>query len=296
MRTRVVVNPNAGSADDLGALREAVATLPEAEVCLTEEAGHAERLAREAVERGCELVVAAGGDGTLNEVVNGLAADFGGARLGLLPLGTGNDFARSIGVPADLAGALAVLAEGRDAALDVGRATVGAARWFVNVSAGGFSGLVNEKMDSAVKSAWGPLSYLRSAVEALPELAGYRTTIRLDGDETLEVSAYSVIVANARYVASGIPVAPEARLDDGLLDLMIVPEASVPQLAVLVPLVLLGRHLGNDLILFRRSGRLEIRSDPAMSFNVDGELLGDGPATFEVMPRALRVVVGEMPG
>jgi diacylglycerol kinase (ATP) len=294
VRTRVVLNPNAGSADDCAALRAAVAALGDAEVCATEGPGDAERLAREAVEAGYEQVVAAGGDGTLNEVVNGLAADFGAARLGLLPLGTGNDFARSIGVPADLDGALAVLAAGRTAALDVGRAVAGTPRHFVNVSAGGFSGLVDEKLDGRTKRAWGPLSYLRSAVEAFPELAPFHVTLRLDGGETLEVSAYSVVVANARYVAAGIPVAPEARLDDGLLDLMIVPESSGPQLAVLVPLVLLGRHTGSDLAVFRRAAAIELRSQPPMSFNVDGEPLPDQPARFEVLPRALRVVVGEM--
>ena len=294
MRTRVVLNPNAGSADDCAALRAGVAALGDAEVCTTEGPGDAERLAREAVEAGYEQVIAAGGDGTLNEVVNGLAVDFGAARLGLLPLGTGNDFARSIGVPAELDGALAVLAAGRTAALDVGRAVAATPRHFVNVSAGGFSGVINEKMDAEVKRSWGPLSYLRSAVEAFPELAPFQATLRLDGGETLDVSAYSVVVANARYVAAGIPVAPEARLDDGLLDLMIVPESSVPQLAVLVPLVLLGRHTGSDLAIFRRAAAIELRSEPPMSFNVDGELLPDQPTRFEVLPRALRVVVGEM--
>lgn len=294
MRTRVVLNPNAGSADDCAALRAGVAALGDAEVCTTEGPGDAERLAREAVEAGYEQVIAAGGDGTLNEVVNGLAVDFAAARLGLLPLGTGNDFARSIGVPAELDEALAVLAAGRTAALDVGRAVAATPRHFVNVSAGGFSGVINEKMDAEVKRSWGPLSYLRSAVEAAPELAPFRATLRLDGGETLEVSAYSVVVANARYVAAGIPVAPEARLDDGLLDLMIVPESSVPQLAVLVPLVLLGRHGGSDLAIFRRAAAIELRSEPPMSFNVDGELLPDQPTRFEVLPRALRVVVGEM--
>ena len=293
MKTCIIVNPNAGSVEDIATVEAALGALPEATVRITSQAGDAEAFAREAVEGGAELVVAAGGDGTLNEVVNGMAVDFGRAALGLLPLGTGNDFARSIGVPADLEGALAVLAARRIEPLDVARAQIGeTGRYFVNVSAGGFSGTVNEKMDPELKRAWGPLSYFRSAVEALPELSGFDSVITVNGAETLELKAYSIVVSNARFVASGIPVAPEARLDDGMLDVMIVPESTMPQIAMIVPQVLLGRHLGSELLIFRRATRLEVRSEPPMWFNVDGELVGNEPAAFEVLPRALRVVVG----
>lgn len=295
MRTCVVANPTAGSAGDLGALEEAVGRMPDATLELTDGPGAAERLAREAVEAGAELVVAAGGDGTLNEVLNGLAGYFGRVRLGLLPLGTGNDFARTVGVPAELEGALAVLAAGRVRRLDVGRAR-GAAieRYFLNMSAGGFSGMVNEKMDEDMKSRWGPLSYLRSAVEALPELAPFHAVFTLDGRERLAVETYSVVVSNGRFVASGIPVAPQSSVDDGLLDLMIAPVASFGRLAVLVPQVLLGLHVESDLLLFRRAARVEIGSEPAMTFNVDGEPIGETPLVLEVLPRVLDMVVGEI--
>ncbi len=317
MKTRVIVNPRSGrllrqagelrdprgeSAIDLAAIEAALAALPGAELRLTERRGHAEELAREAAAQGYELVVAAGGDGNLNEVLNGIApgGDEGGSpgrpgpRLGVLPLGTGNDFARSIDVPADLAAAVAVLARGRTAAIDVGRAAAaGTRRYFLNVAGGGFAGLVAERLDPEIKRAWGPLSYLRGAIEALQGLASYRTTVSLDGGETLALPVFSVLVANARYVASGVPVAPAARLDDGLLDLLVLPELSVAQLALLVPLMLLGRHHESDHVVFRRAARIEIRSTPPMWFDADGELLGEGPAAvFEVLPQALEVVVG----
>jgi diacylglycerol kinase (ATP) len=292
MRTCIIVNPNAGSVEELEELEAQIGRLPGSEVLRTEEAGDAERLAREAVRDGADLVVAAGGDGTLNEVVNGLSDDFGKARLGLLPLGTGNDFARSIGVPNDLEGALAVLENGAARALDVARATIGdTCRFFVNMSAGGFSGEVSERASDA-KDLWGPLAYMRGAIGALPELKGFLTTIILNGAETLRLETYNIVISNGRYVASGIPAAPKAVLDDGLLDVMIAPATTLPQLAVLVPQVLLGRHLESDLLLFRRATRVEIECNPPMAFNVDGELIGEGTARFEVLPRALQVIVG----
>jgi diacylglycerol kinase (ATP) len=302
MRSCVILNPNAGSVDDLARIEETLGKRESVVVRRTAAAGDAERLAAEAVGEGFELVVAAGGDGTLNEVVNGLVAGFGRTRLGILPLGTGNDFARTIGVPADLDAALEVLAAGRLRRIDVGRvelrhAETSAAvrRYFVNVSAGGFAGVMSERMDDEVKSRWGPLAYLRTALETFAEREGYSTVLTLDGGEVLSLPVYNVVVSNARFVAAGIPVAPQAELDDGLLDVMIVPESSIPQLAALVPQVLLGRHTESGLVELRRARRIEVRSEPPMPFNVDGELVGESPAIFEALPRVLDVVVGEPP-
>ena len=296
MTVCVIVNPNAGSVEEIEVLQRTVkSSLPGVELCVTREEGDARRFAREALKAGAGLIVAAGGDGTLNEVVNGLAADFGRARLGLIPLGTGNDFARSINVPADLEAAIGILREGRVRTLDVARATFGdASRYFINMAAGGFSGLVSEKADE-VKDRWGPLAYLRAAVGVLPELQGFDATFLIDGidgRERLKLEAYNVVVSNGRYVAAGIPVAPQSRLDDGRLDLMLVPTASLREMAILLPQVLLGRHTESDRLIFREITSLEIASDPAMAFNVDGELIGETPVRFEVLPRALRVVVG----
>jgi diacylglycerol kinase (ATP) len=296
MTACVIVNPNAGSVEEVEVLERTVgSSRPGVELCVTRQEGDARRFAREALEAGAGLIVAAGGDGTLNEVVNGLAADFGSARLGLIPLGTGNDFARSINVPADLDAAIGILREGRVRTLDVARATFGdGSRYFINMAAGGFSGLVSEKADE-VKDRWGPLAYLRAAVGVLPELQGFDATFLIDGEdgrERLKLEAYNVVVSNGRYVAAGIPVAPQSRLDDGRLDLMLVPTASLGEMAILLPQVLLGRHTESDRLIFREVTRLEIASDPAMAFNVDGELIGETPVRFEVLPRALQVVVG----
>src|SRR5688572_1435180 len=163
----VILNPCAGSVHELTELVKQIETLPKAEVQMTKKGGSAARLARAALRKGCDMIVAAGGDGTLNEVINGLQENAGETRVGLIPLGTGNDFARSIGLPTDLEAALEVLRAGHTRAIDLVRVTSDKARYFLNVSAGGFSGLVNEKLTPEMKKTWGPLAYLRSAAAAL---------------------------------------------------------------------------------------------------------------------------------
>lgn len=298
MRACLILNPNAGSVDTIhtieGKVLARLGKLYDLSLHLTQREKEGEEIAREAVRNGVDLVIAAGGDGTLNEVLNGLSEDFSRVRLGLLPLGTGNDFARSVGIPAEVDAAIAILVEGQTRRLDVASAVIGetgSARYFLNMSAGGFSGEVSEKADEA-KERWGPLAYLRSALGVLPDLKGFRSVITLNGAERLELETYNVVISNARYVAAGIPVAPQAILDDGMLDVMIAPAASLGQLAVLLPQVLLGRHIDSELLIFRRATRVEIESDPPMTFNVDGEICGSDPARFEVLPRALEVVVG----
>ena len=287
----IILNPNAGSARDVDAIEASALRLGETTFCTTDQPGEATRLAQRAIADGCDLLVAAGGDGTINEVLNGLAPDFTRARLGILPLGTGNDFVRSMGIPTELDAALDVLAAGTERSIDVVRVTSDRTRYFINVSAGGFSGLVDEKLTGGLKQSWGPLAYLRSAVEALPDLSNYRTTIAFDDEEPHEINVYNVVVANARYVAGGIPIAPQAEPDDGLLDVMLVPVASMAQLALLVPQIMLGQHTDSELLVFRRARKLRIDSRPRMWFNADGELISNEPAMFSVLPRALRVIV-----
>jgi diacylglycerol kinase (ATP) len=258
--------------------------------------GDLPKMAARAVEDGCELLIAAGGDGTLNGVLNGLVGRFDAIQLGLLPLGTGNDFARTVNIPRDLDHALAVLRERRAHRIDVIRATtVSAERYFINVSAGGFSSKVSEFADGDVKETWGPLCYARSFIGALPDLNDYHTTIRLDDGEVLTTPAYNLAVANARFVAGGVPIAPAAAVDDGLADMILLPVASLRELASLAPATLLGKHLDHDNIIYRQARKIEVSSSPPMRFNADGELLPAESITFEVLPSALQFIVGPQP-
>jgi len=264
MGTHVILNPHAGSAPDLAALRSAVSALGPVALRETAQAGDGCTLAQAALADGAELVVVAGGDGTINEVVNGLAAGFDRARLGIIPLGTGNDFVRTIGIPTDLAQAMAVLRAGATRPIDVVRVMSDQTRYFINVANGGFSGLVNEKLTDELKHTWGPLSYLRGALDALPDLTDYQTTLTFDDDDAHQIAVYNVTVANARYAAKGIPIAPLAEPDDGLLDVVIIAAAAVPHLATLVPQIVLGQHLDHDLVTYRRARKVAVHAQPRM--------------------------------
>lgn len=301
MKTCVVLNPSAGSAGDVrAALDDVVEERDGIEIRETEEAGDAGRIARWAVEQEFERLVAAGGDGTLNEVLNGIAPHFDRIELGLIPLGTGNDLARTLGIPREMPDALheliELVVEGAARPLDVAVARAGDAppHYFLNVSAGGFSGEVDEKMEPDVKAAWGPLSYVRGAFEALSELELYRTRLILDpggpDEEQIRLATVNVAVANARYVGGGVHVAPTAELTDGHLDLVAIRAAPVGRLSLLAPKVLVGQHLEDELVLHRRVRRLEIRSEPPMAFNADGEAIGRTPVRYEVLEGALRFV------
>jgi diacylglycerol kinase (ATP) len=286
----VILNPSAGSAADLDDIVTRIGRLRGAEIRLTSKPGSAARLAKTALRKGRELIIAAGGDGTLNEVINGIGENLGDAAVGLIPLGTGNDFARTIGVPADIEEAIDLIRAGETRAVDLVRVTSDAVRYFVNVSAGGFSGLVNEKLTAEMKKTWGPLAYLRSAAAALPELRGYQTTLAFDNAESLRIELYNVVVANGRYVAGGTLIAPDASIDDGLLDIVLIPKRPATELAVLAAQVALGTHLSSETVVFRRASKLTVNSSPGMWFNVDGELVGNEPARFEILSRALRFI------
>ena len=286
----IILNPTAGGVDDLDVVMTQLRRLPDAEIRLTGRRSSAARFARTALRKGREIIIAAGGDGTLNEVINGIGENLGEARVGLIPLGTGNDFARTIEVPTDLATAIDCIVAGETRPVDLVRVTSDEVRYFVNVSAGGFSGLVDEKLTPKMKKTWGPLAYLRGAAAALSELRAYRTTLAFDNSESLMLDLYNVVVANGRYVGGGTLIAPEASIDDGLLDIVLIPKRSAPELALLAAQVAMGTHLSSGAIVFRRAAQLTVNSKPGMWFNVDGELVGNEPARFEILPRALRFI------
>jgi diacylglycerol kinase (ATP) len=290
----IIFNPTAGAASDVDALLAQFERLAPAAVRVTRKRGDAQKFAREALRKNCDYIITAGGDGTLNEVVNGLARRGRDVCIGLIPLGTGNDFARSLGLTTAIDDNIDILLARKTRDIDLVRVQSNRRiRYFVNVSAGGFSDMVDEKLTPAIKKAWGPLAYLRSAAAALPELHAYRTRIILDGQEQLTTDVYNVIIANGRFVAGGLPIAPGADPSDGLLDVVLIPTHPAAKIALLAAEIVLGKHLASSVVMFRRAKKVAVRSRPQMWFNVDGEPVGNVPAVFEVVPRGLSFVVGK---
>jgi diacylglycerol kinase (ATP) len=293
VRSCIILNPRAGSAEQMGTLREALAARFEGTLYETDSAGHATALAAEALEAGYDLIIAAGGDGTINEIINGFAIDFARGRLGIIPLGTGNDLARTLAIPADPLAALNIVMSGAEHRLDLMRAeTASQSTYGINVAAGGFSGQVDEVLTDELKANWGPLAYLLGAARVVPDLASYKTTIAWEDGSVERVEAMNIVVANGRTVAGGFQVAPLANPEDGLLDVIIVRYGDVLDLAGVAARLLAGNYLRSEQVMHRKARRLHIASQPGMWFNVDGELFTSQPVTFTVMPQALRVVVG----
>jgi diacylglycerol kinase (ATP) len=282
MKTCIILNPNAGSAAQAEELRQAVAQHPEMALWETTRALQAREFAAHALQAGYELVVAAG-----------LAGDFARARLGIIPLGTGNDLARTLAVPAEPSEAFRLLATGERRSLDVIQVEAAdQVAYCVNVAAGGFTGQMNEVLTDELKASWGPLAYLIGAVNVLPNLTDYQTTVSWDDGPAERIDALNIVVANCRTAAGGFQVAPKANPEDGLLDVVIVRSGSLIDLTKVAALLVAGNYLDSDTVLYRRARRVTVTSEPGMWFNVDGELLTKEPITFTVRPHSLRVIVG----
>jgi diacylglycerol kinase (ATP) len=172
----IIANSHAGSAGQLPDLRHAIANRADIVLYETQTAGEATAVAEEALRAGAEMIVAAGGDGAINAVVNGLAADFAGTTLGIIPLGTGNDLARTLALPLEPLEALALLIGGTARPIDVIQLDCANRMIYgLNMAIGGFTGQMNEMMTEELKATWGPLAYLMGAVKTLPQLTGYHT-------------------------------------------------------------------------------------------------------------------------
>jgi YegS/Rv2252/BmrU family lipid kinase len=306
LRTLVVVNPasRGGSTRKRfdGLLPRIRAALGECDVEWTRGPRDAERIAREAARAGVERIVVAGGDGTVSEVATGiLAADLGRyAELAVLPLGTGGDLRRTLGVPGELDEALRAIADGGSRTIDAGRVTYTdregrpATVYFVNIASFGISGLTTELVNRAPKSLGGRVSFL---IGTLRGIVGYRAAdhpveLRLDGELAHRGPIALATAANGGWFGGGMHVAPEARADDGLLDVVVIPGLSKLRLVAELPGLYAGRHVRVPGVLSLRGRRLEaVPVDGAEPpwVEIDGEPLGRLPATFEILPGALRV-------
>jgi diacylglycerol kinase (ATP) len=289
----VIINPVSGAAGpSAGRTRADLATRiaaergAEAEVVLTERPGHASDLARDAAKRGVRAVIAWGGDGTISEVASVLA--FGGVPLGIVPAGSGNGLARELGIPSRADHALAAAFTGRPRAIDVGEID---SRLFVNVAGIGVDAHVASRFNAPTNRRRGFLGYARVTAHALASYVPKEYRITTCGTTTT-VRALILSIANSAQFGNGARIAPGAKVDDGLLDLVVIPERSRLRTIREIP------RLFNGTVARIPGSRLEqitevtIEADEPMTFHVDGEPHEGGTRLRALVhPGALRVIV-----
>lgn len=244
-----------------------------------------------ALELGCERVVAFGGDGTVHLVVNSLlAAGAGGdVTLGVVPAGTGSDMARALAVPRDARSALRRALLGLPVPLDAGRCTGDRGSFhFVNIASAGIGGMVDE-MVNAIPGR-GTTAFLRATLAALRRYRCVPVRIALDGEAWFEGPILLAAVANGTCFGKGMRAAPQARTDDGLFDVVVAGEIGGPDLVRRLLQLYLGRHLDAKPVRWRRAREVRLQPlAPLPVFDADGETYPSGPATFTMLPGALRV-------
>jgi diacylglycerol kinase (ATP) len=289
------VNPAAGDGRTeclWPALRERLARLAfPFDVAETRGPGHAMRLAAEAARARVPLVVAVGGDGTLNEVVNGLASpseEAGPVTVGALMTGRGRDACRNLGLARDPARAARRLVEGRAVPRDLGLAVwPGGRRLFLGCAGVGFDAEVARRAGGR----GGRLTYLRAVLDNLREYDPAPMAVTAPDGDPWTGPAASVVVCNGAYFGGGMRIAPGARADDGLLDLVRLGDLGRLELALWLPTVYWGGHLANPKIRTRRTATVQVTAESPLPVQIDGEIGACTPLAVTVRPGALRLVV-----
>jgi diacylglycerol kinase (ATP) len=255
------------------------------EIVMTVAEGDAERAAVQALSDGVDHLFVGGGDGTLNEALNGIAGVPGGldeVTFGLIPLGTGNDFATALGIPDEVDKAIPQLFEAPAARVDVGRLNH---RYFVNVSAGGFIADVSDAVNPQLKTIAGKLAYLLGGAQVLFSSEPVQATIRRAGTtESRTLNTFAV--CNSRLVGGGRLIAPRAVVDDGLLDACLIDAMPAVEFVALLRHVSSGQHLDDPRVTYFQTDRLELSFERRIKVNTDGQVLEADRCEYSVLPRA----------
>lgn len=246
------------------------------------------RFAREAAGDGVDLVIAGGGDGTVNDVVNGMyAAGPAMPKLGIIPLGTANDFARGLNIPETIAEALAVAVYGDAVEIDVASVND---RCFVNVSTGGFGPDITESASSKSKERFGKFAYLFSAVKKLTELEPFYAVFETKDRVLYEGPFFFYAVGNARLTGGGTPVTPHADYSDERLDLVIATGRKKRAFVTLLPNLRAGNHADDPDVLYLKTSEVRVRARAAFAVNADGEPIEGAEFLYGVKERSLTVM------
>lgn len=286
---KIIINPTAGR----GRMQARAINLEDrllekgirAEFLETQRPGHAFELAKAAAESGVGQVCVAGGDGSISEVVNALVGS--NVELGIIALGTGNDVARSLGLPINQPeAALDVILNGKVRAIDVG---VGDGRYFISLIGVGFPALVASQANQ-MRRVHGPLTFFLSVYRAVLRMKAHPVRIELD-DRELKLRCTSILIQNTPYTGGGLLMAPQAEMDDGLLDVVVVGDIGRLDLMLNFPRVYRGTHLNHSKFSGYRSRCVKVESESPLEVILDGDLMGTVPLSAGVLQKALKVRV-----
>ncbi|MCL2679502.1 MAG: diacylglycerol kinase family lipid kinase [Dehalococcoidia bacterium] len=300
-QARIIVNPIAGAAKATSREWPHIRSLLRNgglsfDYRYTNGPGHAMELTREAVGKGCCLVVAVGGDGTIHEVANGLLdSPDHSVQMGIIGTGTGNDFIRSMGIPHDYVEACHRVTSGHPSVIDVGLVEYTAngrrqRRYFVNGAGVGFDAEVISNSRKIPRLFNDTVPFVLSLLRTLPFYRNRKMLIDIDGRQE-ERRAMSVVVTNGAYFGGGMHIAPQAQLSDRLMDVVTIGDVGKVELLHVFPRVYKGTHVTHPKVRMDRAERVSVSSDRRLFLQADGELLGECPVTFEVAPAALTIVV-----
>lgn len=293
----LIINPTAGRGQAGRQAREIAQRLRQYGLTqpawhYTQARGDGEHLARAAVAAGADLVVAVGGDGTLHEVVNGMLGS--SATLGLIPFGTGNDFARALGLFGDLDVACRALTQGRTHRVDVGTiegAGTGGPRHFLVLTGTGYDARTAQTVNAGIKYLSGAPAYVWGAILTAKNFTPFELTLSPAGGETVHTKAMFVSFANCATTGGGMKIAPDAEVDDGLLDICLVRELPTAQMLWQLTRVFKGDHVKHPAVTMLRAARVTVDADPPQPLLIDGEVLGTTPATISIARQVLPIRV-----
>jgi diacylglycerol kinase (ATP) len=298
---KVIVNPAAGA-------KSTYRKWPEIQSCLkksglvfdyqfTEGKGQAIELARDAAGDGYRYLIAVGGDGTVNEVANGIlqSARARETALGIISTGTGSDLARSIGISLDYTCSCTAVAGLHRRDIDIGyveyrRAGQPCSRYFVNSAGIGFDATVVAATEQLPKFFGGTIPYLTGLVRSFLFYRNKNVTFRIGEKPAEKARVLSIVVANGGYFGGGMHIAPGAQVDDSLLDIVITGNFGKIELLRIFPRVYKGTHLNYPKIRLEKAARIDIESAQKFLLHADGELLGEGPVSFKIIPRSLGLI------
>lgn len=302
--TTVIINPaSAGgkTGKHLSEIREKIRYFlgKQTKICLTTKPNDATRLTKKALSAGCNLIVAVGGDGTINEVINGFFASGhlinNQIKLGIINCGTGSGLAQSLHMPDDLSQQFGIIKLGETRKIDCGRITYHSqqrhkkVRYFINEFQLGIGGTVVKNVRNQQKRLGGSLAFGLTTIKSVFTHPNQPLTIEIDHEKTIEDDFTGVLVANGDYTGGGMNLAPEAKLDDGNFNVLLIHGLTIPQRLIAFSKVYSGNHINNGKFSYFPAKYLNISSQENVLLETDGELLGNLPCSVEILPLTIPI-------